>query len=66
YWAAKGVVPVLLIIRNSDGRVRYMNATKAIHAAQKKSLGKPVTQLVFIGEDFTKEAVLLLRDERLK
>ena len=66
YWAGKGKVPVLLIIRSSEGRIRYMNATKAIHAAQKKAPGKPVTQLVFTGEDFTKEAVLKLRDERLK
>ena len=43
-----------------------MNATNAILAAQRKNLGKPVKQLVFTGEDFTKEAVLRLRDERLK
>lgn len=66
YWAGKGKVPVLLIIRASDGRTRYMNATKAILAERKKAPGKPVTQLVFTGEDFTKEAVLKLRDERLK
>ncbi len=57
---------MLLIILTSDGRIRYMNATKAINAAKKKSPGKPVTQLVFTGEDFTKEAVQKLRDERLK
>ena len=65
YWAGKGKMPVLLIIRSSDGRIRYMNATEAIRAAQKKAPGKPVTQLVFASEDFTKEAVLKLRDERL-
>jgi len=63
-WAGKGTVPVILIHRASDGRLRYMNATDAIHAAQKK--GKPVKQITFVGEDFTKEAVLRLRDERLK
>jgi hypothetical protein len=42
-----------------------MNATKAICAAQKKASGKTVTQLVFNGEDFTSEAVLKLRAERL-
>ena len=66
YWAGKGTVPVRLIIRTSDGRTRYMNATEGIRAAQKINPGKPVKQIVFAGEDFTKEAVLRLRDERLK
>jgi WD40 repeat protein len=66
YWAGPKKVPVLLIIRSSDGRIRYMNATKAIKSTQKKAPGKPVTQLIFQGEEFTKEAVLKLRDERLK
>lgn len=66
YWSGEGKPDVLLVIRNSDGRIRCMNATKSIRAAQKKSPDKPVTQLVFTGEDFTKEAVLKLRDERLK
>ncbi len=66
YWAGKGTVPVLLIIRASDGRTRFMNATQAIHAAQKQRPGKPVKQILFTGEDFIKEAILRLRDERLK
>ena len=66
YWATRGTVPVLLIIRTSDGRIRYMNATRAIRAAKKKNRGQPVKQIVFKGEDFTKEAVLRLRDARLK
>src|SRR5262249_1121175 len=65
-WAGEGKVPLLLIIRTSDGRIRYMNATEAIHAAQEESPGKRVKQIVFIGEDFTKEAVLRLRDGRLR
>jgi WD40 repeat protein len=65
-WARKGTVPVLLIIRTSDGRIRYMNATEAIRAAQKPNPGRPVAQIVFTGEDFTREAVLRLRDDRLK
>lgn len=64
-WAGKGKVPVLLIVRTSDERTRYMNATDAIRAAQKANPGRPVKQIVFTGEDFTKEAVLRLRDERL-
>ncbi|HEV7241287.1 MAG TPA: DUF4365 domain-containing protein [Thermoanaerobaculia bacterium] len=65
-WAGKDKVPVLLIIRTSDGRIRYMNATEAILAAQKANPGKAVKQIAFTCEDFTKEAVLRLRDERLK
>jgi len=65
-WAGKGKVPVLLIIRSGEGRLRYMNATEGIRAAQKVSPGKPVKQITFVGEDFTKEAVLRLREERLK
>jgi len=65
-WAGKGKVPVLLIIRASDGRIRYMNATEAIRAAQKENLSQPVKQIIFTGEEFTKEAVLRLRDERFK
>jgi small GTP-binding protein len=66
YWAGKDAVPVLLIIRSSKGRLRFMNATDAIRAAQKKAPGKPVKQIEFAGEEFTREAVLGLRDERLK
>ncbi|MBI4907995.1 MAG: DUF4365 domain-containing protein [Acidobacteria bacterium] len=66
YWTRKNSVPVLLIVRNSDGRLRFMNATDAIRAARKKAPGKPVKQIEFAGEEFNKEAVLRLRDERLK
>jgi hypothetical protein len=47
-------VPVLLIVRTSDGRTRYMNATEAIRSAQRANPGKPIRQIVFIGEDFSK------------
>lgn len=66
YWTAKGMPETLLIIRGSDGRTRFINATKAIRSAKRKSKGKRVTQLVFDSQDFTEEAVLRLRDERLK
>jgi len=65
YWARPRTVPVLLIVRTSDRRIRYMNATKAIRAAQRANPDKPVRQIVFAAEAFTKEAVLRLRDERL-
>lgn len=66
YWAGAETVPVLLIVRTSDSRIRFMNATEAIRAEQKATPGKPVKQITFVGEEFTKEAVLRLRDERLK
>jgi WD40 repeat protein len=65
YWAGPKTVPVLLIIRTSDGATRFMNATEAIRAAQTANPGKAVKQIEFVGETFTKEAVLRLRDERL-
>ena len=58
-------VPVLLIIRDSDGKMSYLNATEAILNAKKKAPGKPVKQIPFVGEEFTKDAVLRLRKERL-
>ncbi len=66
YWTGKDAVPVLLIIRSGAGRLRFMNATEAIRAAQKKAPGKSVKQIEFAGEEFNREAVLRLRDERLK
>jgi hypothetical protein len=66
YWAGEGTVPVLLIVRNSDGRIRFMNATEAIRAAQRKAAGKRVRQIEFVGEEFDRAAVLRLRDERLR
>jgi len=66
YWASEGTVPVLLIVRSGDGRIRFMNATDAILDARKKKPGKPVRQIDFVGEEFTKVSVLRLRDARLK
>ncbi|MGV3663227.1 MAG: DUF4365 domain-containing protein [Prosthecobacter sp.] len=66
YWAGEDTVPVLLIIRSGDGRLRYMNATQAIHKERADAPGKPVNQIVFEGKAFTPEAVRRLRDERVK
>ncbi len=71
YWAGEKQTPVLLIIRTQDERTgasvtRFMNATKAIKAAQRASPGKKVTQIVFKGEELTQEAVLKLRDARVR
>jgi hypothetical protein len=43
-----------------------MNATDEIRAEQKANPGKPVKRIVFKGKEFTKEAVLQLRDGRIK
>lgn len=66
HWTAKGEPDVLLIIRDSEGRTRYMNVTAAIHAVQKKTGEKAVTQIDFVGLPFDQSAVLELRRERLK
>lgn len=63
-WAGKNTVPVLLIVRSSGGRLRYMNATDAIRVAQNANPGRRVKQIAFKGEEFTIEAVLRLRDAR--
>ena len=66
YWHEDGSVPVYLLIRTSDGVIRYMNATTAIRNAQRKSTGRKVSQIDFAGEVFDKDAVLALRDEALR
>ena len=47
-------------------RIRFRHATKAIRAAQRKAPGQTVSQLVFVGEEFTPEAVLKLRDPEIR
>ena len=65
HWTAKGEPDVLLIVRDSEGSTRYMNATKAIRAVQKKTGKKAVKQIDFVGLPFDKKAVLELREQRL-
>ena len=66
HWTARGEPDVILIVRDSEGRTRYMNATTAIRAVQKKTGKKAVSQIDFVGLPFDEAAVLKLRDERLK
>ena len=66
HWTAKGEPDVLLIIRDAEGKMRYMNATQAIRAAQKTTGKKAVTQIDFVGLPFDHDAVLALRRERMK
>ena len=40
--------------------------TEAIRAVQRAHPGRPVLQITFVGQEFSREAVLRLRDERLR
>ena len=50
----------MLVIRNSDGETRWMNATEYL-----KKHGKDTRQIVFEGEPFTALNVIRLRDKIL-
>lgn len=60
YWLAQGQ-PVMLVIRTSDGKIRWMNITEYL---QRK--GSDHRHVVFDGEPFTMQAVLHLRDQLLR
>ena len=49
--------PVMLVIRTSDGQIRWMNVTDYL-----KQHGKDTKQIVFDGEPFTALNVVRLRD----
>ena len=56
--------PVMLVIRTSDGEIRWMNVTE--HLKQKsKGRKTPVRQIVFAGEPFTAANLRRLRDKLL-
>jgi hypothetical protein len=59
YWQQQAY-PVMLVIRTSDGKIRWMNVTEYLkhHSAG----GKKVTQIVFDGEDFTAPNLQKMRD----
>jgi hypothetical protein len=57
YWLAHDS-PVMLVIRTSDGDIRWMNATEYL-----KKHGKATRQIVFDGEPFVWQSVLKLRDK---
>ncbi len=63
YWIAHEY-PVMLVIRTSNGTIRWLNVTK--HLQRLKDAGDwPVTQIEFEGEDFTPLNLLKLRQEVL-
>jgi hypothetical protein len=52
----------MLVIRTSDGTIRWMNVTEYLQ----KQGRKQVRQIVFKGEPFTVQAVRRLRDHLLE
>lgn len=60
YWQAHEY-PVMLVIRTSDGQIRWMNVTEYL-----KKQGKTVKQIVFDGEPFTAASLWRMRDKVLQ
>ncbi|HUS75132.1 MAG TPA: hypothetical protein VMY43_03905 [Methanothrix sp.] len=52
---------MMLVIRTSDGRIRWMNVTEYL-----QEHGKDTKQIVFEGEPFTALNVVRRRDELLQ
>jgi hypothetical protein len=61
YWQQQAY-PVMLVIRTSDGTIRWMNVTEYLQ----KQGRKQVKQVVFNGEPFTAKALRQLRDRILQ
>ena len=59
YWTAHEY-PVMLVIRTSDGQIRWMNVTEYLNKQ-----GKAVKQIVFDGEPFTAASLWRMRDKVL-
>jgi hypothetical protein len=63
YWMAHNY-PVMLVIRTSDKRIRWMNVTQ--YLTRKKESGEwPVNEIIFDGEDFSPLNLLRLRKSLL-
>lgn len=56
YWTAQEY-PVMLVIRTSDGTIRWMNVTEYL-----RKQAKPTKQVIFDGEPFTAQSVWRMRD----
>jgi len=63
YWMAQ-VVPVLLVIRNSEGEVRWMEVRDWLRRASHNGK-QPVKQIVFAGEPFNVMSVRRWREKAL-
>ena len=60
YWLSQAY-PVMLVVRTSDGRIRWMNVTEYL-----KCHGPETKQIIFEGEPFTAPNVARLRDKELR
>jgi DNA-directed RNA polymerase subunit RPC12/RpoP len=60
YWTVQKY-PVMLVIRSSDGGIRWMNVTEYLQRQ-----GKAVKQIVFDGEPFTAQSLWRMRDRVLR
>ena len=61
YWQQQSY-PVMLVIRTSDGTIRWMNVTEYLKRQQHQQM----KQIVFTGEPFTAQALRWLRDRMLQ
>jgi hypothetical protein len=59
YWQAQAY-PVMLVIRNSDGQIRWMNVSEYL-----KKQSKPAKQIIFDGEPLTALNLVRMRDRVL-
>jgi hypothetical protein len=62
YWANQ-VAPVMLVIRNSDGEIRWMEIRGYLR--EKRKGGKKVTQIEFNGSRFDAESIAKWRESVL-
>jgi GTPase SAR1 family protein len=57
YWQAQAY-PVMLVVRTSDGQIRWMNVTEYLNDQETKA-----HQIIFEGEPFTALSVIRLKDK---
>jgi len=62
YWRKRNY-PVMLVVRTSDGRIRWMDVRAYLQ--QELDAGRAIKQIVFNGEPFTADTVRTKRDEIL-
>ena len=55
--------PVMLVVRTSDGRIRWMDVRAYLQ--REHNAGREVKQIVFNGEPFTAAALRMMRDKVL-
>lgn len=63
YWADQ-IAPVMLVIRDSSGEIRWMEIRD--HLRIERSKGRPIRQIEFQGERFDAAAILKLRKKILE